>query len=58
MAAPYKRTKLTEAQDRLINLLVQHDEASRAEDWRRLKTLNRQIDAARAQHHVLRSPTC
>lgn len=55
MVAPYDRTKLTEAQDRLINLLVQHDEASRAEDWRRLKALDRQIDTARAHHNALRA---
>jgi hypothetical protein len=42
--------KLREAQDHLINLLVQQDEAHRAEDWREMKALEKQLDAARVAH--------
>ena len=53
------RTKLTEAQDHLINLLVQQDEAHRAEDWRRLKALEKHLDAARIVHRdALRGQIC
>jgi hypothetical protein len=44
------RAKLREAQDHLINLLVQQDEAHRAEDWRRWNALEKQLDAAREAH--------
>ena len=44
------RAKLREAQDHLINLLVQQDEAHRAEDWRKMKALEKQLDAAREAH--------
>ncbi|HYM72705.1 MAG TPA: hypothetical protein VET89_06960 [Stellaceae bacterium] len=45
---------MTEAQDRLIDLLVQYDEAIRAEDWQRVDTLNTQIEAARADRDAIR----
>jgi hypothetical protein len=46
MATPDDRAGLT-AQDRLIDLLVQHDEASRVQDWPRVATLRTQIDDAK-----------
>jgi hypothetical protein len=57
MAASFDRTNLIEAQDRLINLLVQQDEAQRAEDWRRVNALDKQIAAARAHHDAMRPLT-
>jgi len=56
MADPYDHNAFIEAQDTLINLLVQHDEASRAEDWRLLRALERQIETARLRCDELRSP--
>lgn len=54
MAADHDSRSLTEAQDRLIDLLVQYDEAIRAEDWQRVDTLNTQIEAARADRDAIR----
>lgn len=51
---PGDRNRLMEAQDHLIELFIQHDEASRAGDQRRLNELNRQIDRARLQRDDLR----
>jgi hypothetical protein len=38
---------LTDIQDRLIDLLVQQDEARRAQDWRRVRALQDGISDAR-----------
>ena len=35
---------LIEIQDLLIDLIVQHDEATRAEDWGRVRALETEID--------------
>jgi hypothetical protein len=53
------RAKLIEAQEHLINLLVEQDEAHRAEDWRRLNALEQQLDIAREAHReAQRLPIC
>jgi hypothetical protein len=51
---PGDSTRLTEAKDRLIDLLVQHDEANRAKDWQLVSVLEPQIGAARAHRDELR----
>lgn len=51
---PGDRKSLVEAQDHLIDLFIQHDEASRAGDRQRLNELNLQIDRARLQRDDLR----
>jgi hypothetical protein len=50
-----RRDVLTEAQDQLIDLLVQHDEASRAEDWGRVHTLKTEIADATARRDQIRN---
>ena len=48
------RDVLIEAQDQLIDLLVQHDEASRAEDWVRVDTLKTEIANAAVRQNEIR----
>jgi hypothetical protein len=45
------REEFVEIQDRLIDLFVQHDEASRAEDWDRVHALATEIGHATARRH-------
>jgi hypothetical protein len=54
MADPSDRERLIQAQDRLFDLLVQHDEARHANDALRVTALKRQIDAAKTRHDELR----
>ena len=49
MLTPEERALLTETQDRLIDLLVQHDEARKAEDWDRVRALEVKIDDMQEQ---------
>jgi hypothetical protein len=44
MLTPEERALLTETQDRLIDLLVQQDEAKTAEDWDRVRDLKAEIE--------------
>ena len=44
MLTPEERALLTETQDRLIDLLVQQDEAKTAEDWDRVRDLRAEIE--------------
>jgi len=50
------RAALTAAQDRLLNLLVQQDEASELKDWARVNTLETEIEAARTRRDKLQRP--
>ena len=51
------RSPLTEAQDRLLDLLVQQDEASGQKDWPRVNALEQEIHAARAHRDGLAGPS-
>jgi hypothetical protein len=50
-----KRDVLIEAQDQLIDLLVQQDEASRADDWDRVSMLKTEIADATARRDEIRN---
>jgi hypothetical protein len=50
-----ERDVLIEAQDQLIDLLVQHDEASRAEDWGRVHMLKTEIADATGRPDEIRN---
>jgi hypothetical protein len=54
MITPEERTLLIEQQDRLIELLVQRQEASAAEDWDRFRELQTEIDDAQGQLELIR----
>jgi hypothetical protein len=56
MLSPAERALLTEKQDRLIELFVLHDEATKAEDWDRVRSLEAKITAAKADTAALRQP--
>jgi len=47
------RAELAAAQDRLLDLLVQQDEASNLKDWPLVTQLERKIDAARLDRDKL-----
>jgi hypothetical protein len=47
------RAGLAAAQDRLLDLLVQQDEASKLKDWPRVSSLEKKIDTARASRDKL-----
>jgi hypothetical protein len=49
MFTPAQRELLIEALDRLVDLFVQHDEASRIEDWGRVLSLKAEIADAMAR---------
>ncbi len=49
-----QRARVTDMQDRLIDLLVQYDEASKDEDWQRMRSLLTDIDDARKQRDEIR----
>jgi hypothetical protein len=56
MAAPDDSARLGKAQDRLLELLVEQDEASRLKDWPRVSALEAQIKSARVSHDQLKRP--
>jgi hypothetical protein len=53
MTAPEDRTELTAAQDRLLDLLVQQDEAKTSKDWPLVSALEEKIDSARIDRNKL-----
>ena len=54
MLTPEERALLIEQQDRLIDLLVQKQEASQAENWDRFRELQTEIDDAQGQLEIIR----
>jgi hypothetical protein len=56
MFTPDDHVRLAAAQDQLVDLLVQQDEASRVKDWPLVGALEKQIDAARTRRDKLRRP--
>jgi hypothetical protein len=54
MLTPDERALLVEQQDRLIDLLVQKQEASDAENWVRFRELQNDIDDAHGQLDIIR----
>ena len=54
MMTPEERALLTDTQDRLIYLFVQHDEAVRAEDWTKARDLEFRIDEAQCEADAIR----
>jgi hypothetical protein len=54
MLTPEERALLTDTQDRLISLFVQHDEAVRAEEWDKALDLEAQIDDAQCEADAIR----
>ncbi len=54
MLTPEERALLIEQQDRLIELLVQKQEASAAENWDRFRVLQIEIDDAQGQLEIIR----
>jgi len=53
MLSPPERALLIEKQDRLIELFVLHDEAANAGDWGRVRSLEREINAIKAETAAL-----
>jgi len=56
MLSPPERALLIEKQDRLIELFVMHDEAANAGDWGRVRSLETQINAIKAETAALGEP--
>ena len=56
MFTPDDHVRLAAAQDQLVDLLVQQDEASRGKDWPLVGALEKQIAAARPRRDKLRRP--
>jgi hypothetical protein len=56
MVEAYNRDRLLKAQDRLFDLLVQHDEATQTKDWQRASALRTQVDAAKTRRDQVRPP--
>ena len=54
MLTPEERALLIEQQDRLIELLVQKQEASDVENWDRFRELQTEIDDAQGQLEIIR----
>jgi hypothetical protein len=54
MAEAHNRDRLLKAQDRLFDLLVQHDEATQTNDWQRASALRTQVDAAKTRRDLVR----
>ena len=54
MLTPEERALLIEQQDRLIELLVQKQEASEAENWDRFRELQSEVDDAQGQLEIIR----
>jgi hypothetical protein len=53
MTASEDRAELTAVQDRLLDLFVQKDEASKLEDWALVGALEEKIDLARIDRNKL-----
>ena len=53
MLTPEERALLVEQQDRLIDLFVQRQEASKVEDWTRVRELQTEIDDAQGQLEII-----
>jgi hypothetical protein len=54
MLTSEERALFVEIQDLLLDLFVQHDEASRAEDWSRVRALETEIDDAMVRRDEIR----
>ena len=54
MLTPEERALLVEQQDRLLALLVERQESSKAEDWDRVRELQTEIDDAQGQLEIIR----
>jgi len=54
MLTPEERALLIEQQDRLIELLVQKQEASETQDWGRFRELQTEIADAQGQLEIIR----
>ncbi len=57
MGTPGEREHLIEAQDQLLHLFIQYDEAIKAKDPRRKSALELQIAAAKARRDKIRRLT-
>ncbi len=53
MTAPDNRAELRAAQDRLLDLLVQQDEASKQKDWPRVTALEAELNEVRTRRDKL-----
>ena len=54
MLTPEERALLIEQQDRLIALLTERQEFTKAEDWNRVRELQAEIDDAQGQLEIIR----
>ena len=54
MLTPEERALVIEQQDRLIELLTEKQESSKAEDWDRVHELQTEIDDAQDQLEIIR----
>ena len=54
MLTPEERALLIEQQDRLLELLVERQESSKAEDWDRVRELQTEIDDVQGQLEIIR----
>jgi hypothetical protein len=54
MLTPEERALVIEQQDRLIELLTERQESSRAEAWDRVRELQTEIDDAQGQLEIIR----
>jgi len=54
MLTPEERTLMIEQQDRLIELLTERQEFTKAEDWDRVRELQADIDDAQGQLAIIR----
>ncbi len=54
MLTPEERALVIEQQDRLIELLTERQESSKAEDWDRVRELQTGIDDAQGQLEIIR----
>ena len=54
MLTPEERALVIEQQDRLIELLTEKQESSKAEDWDRVHELQTEIDDAQGQLEIIR----
>ena len=54
MLTPEERTLMIEQQDRLIELLTERQEFTKAEDWDRVRELQAEIEDAQGQLEIIR----
>ena len=54
MLTPEERALVIEQQDRLIELLTERQEFTKAEDWGRVRELQTEIDDAQGQLEIIR----